>query len=233
MAMCLARSMFALVATVVAIVSLAGFAGCTDRADLSRRHGGERNPATTAATVTVATPHRSTPVPETTPAPAQAWNPHVEPLRLMLLLTDKGFYIRSRHGPECPEGVPEDARLCIRALDGNYTAARLKRLQHHLWYLFASKYKDLRHFAGPDDRRAILVVPEPAILYEDVVRVVDVIGEIPADATNVPLAHAIPAGGCTMKWDGDAWRFDAVGGVSTREAACMYDRVSLAMMSGH
>ena len=154
-------------------------------------------------------------------------------LNLSLVMTDKGFYIKSRFGSECPEGVAEDAKLCFPKREGKYTDKVLKDLQHHMWYLYASKYKSDEFYSSPDERHSITLIPEPTVKYEDIVRTLDSIREIPGDARNPPVKHAIPSGGCSMEYDRKAssWGFKEKGGVSVKELACMYYRVTLALGS--
>ncbi|MFH2009965.1 MAG: biopolymer transporter ExbD [bacterium] len=156
-----------------------------------------------------------------------------EALNLSLVMTDKGFYIKSRHGSECPEGVSADAKLCFPKKEGKYTDKVLKELQHHMWYLYASKYKDPSSYAVPDEKHSLTLIPEPTIKYDDIVRTLDAIREIPRDARNPPVKHSIPGGGCAMKYDrkSGGWGFLDKGGVSIKESACMYYRVTLALGS--
>jgi len=156
-----------------------------------------------------------------------------EALNLSLVMTDKGYYIKSRHGSECPEGVADSDRLCFPKQDGKYTDAVLLKLQHHLWYLFANKYKDPESYATPEEKYTITVIPEPTVKYEDLVRTLDILREIPTGAKNPAPKVPVPASGCTLKFmkGANAWGFEEKGGVSTREAACMYYRVTLALGS--
>jgi hypothetical protein len=154
-------------------------------------------------------------------------------LELALVMTDQGFYLKSRHGAECPEGVSADAKLCFPKKEGKYTDYVLKQLQHHLWYLFGSKYKDPDSYASPAERHSITLIPEPTIKYDDIVRTLDIIREIPRDAKYPPVKHDIPASGCAMKRDPKTKRYSfiEVGGESVRDTACMYFRVTLALGS--
>lgn len=155
-----------------------------------------------------------------------------EALNLVLVMTEKGYYLKSRHGSECPEGVSESDRLCFPKQDGKFTDEVLRKLQHHLWYLFATKYKDPESYATPEERWAITLTPEPTVRYEDIVATLDVIREIPADA-KPPPKMAIPASGCAMSYirEQQSWGFEERSGVSVKEAACMYYRVTLALGS--
>lgn len=165
-------------------------------------------------------------------APTNA-TPQKEALGLTLVMTDQGIYLKSRHGGECPAGVAESSRLCFRREGGQLTQGVLTKLQGHLWTLFARKYKDESNYAVPADRHAITVVPEPTVRYEDIVRVLDTIREVPANAKDPPLAQPVPPGGCTLVHDqkGGGWGFSQSGGVSVQDTACMYHRVTLALGS--
>jgi hypothetical protein len=119
-----------------------------------------------------------------------------EALNLTLVVTDKGFYVKSRHGSECPEGVSDDAKLCFAKKEGKFTDDLLKRLQYHLWFLFAGKYKSDEHYATPDEKHAITIIPEPTVKYEDLVKIMDMCREVPGDAKNPPLKHTVSQMGC-------------------------------------
>jgi biopolymer transport protein ExbD len=148
-------------------------------------------------------------------------------LNLALVMTDKGFYIKSRHGSECPEGVASDAKLCFPKQEGKYTDKVLKDLQHHLWYIYASKYKSVDNYATPAEKHSITLIPEPTVKYEDIVRTLDAIREIPVDAKNPPVKHTVPTSGCSLTHENGAWAFKG----DVEETACMYYRVTMALGS--
>ncbi len=156
-----------------------------------------------------------------------------EALNLSLVMTDKGFYIKSRHGAECPEGVSADKKLCFPKKEGKFTEKVLQELQLHMWYLYASKYKDPSSYATPEEKHTITLIPEPTIKYDDIVRTLDMIREIPRNPRNPPVKHAIPISGCSMKYNrkSGGWGFLESGGVSVKQTACMYFRVTLALGS--
>ena len=156
-----------------------------------------------------------------------------EALNLSLVMTDKGYYIKSRHGSECPEGVAESDRLCFPKKEGKFTDEVLQKLQAHLWYLFANKYKDPESYATPEEKYSITLIPEPTVKYEDIVRTLDTIREIPVNAKNPAPKMAVPVSGCAMKYikESNGWGFEEKSGVSIKEAACMYYRVTLALGS--
>ncbi|MFH2005730.1 MAG: biopolymer transporter ExbD [bacterium] len=155
-----------------------------------------------------------------------------ESLNLALVITDQGFYLKSKNGAECPPGVAQSDKLCFRRQEGRLTDKVLKSLQHHLWKLYASKYKH-HPFSQAGERHAITVIPEPNVSYDDLVRTFDVIREVPKDATNPPLSAVIPAGGCAMVYDrkGSRWGYQESGGTSVQDTACMYHRITLALGS--
>ena len=59
--------------------------------------------------IMVETPHRSR-------VPGKP--PPKQPLNLALIITDQGFYLKSKNGPECPAGMNQDAKLCFRRTEG-------------------------------------------------------------------------------------------------------------------
>jgi len=158
--------------------------------------------------------------------------PPKERLDLTLVLTDRGFYLKSAKGSECPPGVAQDKKLCFSREDGKVTPKVLKALQLHLWRLYASKYKDFR-YANPDDRHAITVTPEPNVQYEDLVKTLDTIREVPTNPTDPPLQAAVPTSGCALVYDrkGATWGYTNHGGNSVKDTACMYHRITLALGS--
>jgi hypothetical protein len=160
-------------------------------------------------------------------------SPPKDALDLTLVVTDQGLYLKSRHGAECPEGVTGDDRLCFRRQGGKLTDAVLRSLQHHLWFLHASKYRGEEAYASPEERHAIAILPEPGVRYEELVRILDVVREVPADARNPPVKRPPPSGGCQQVYDrkAGAWAFRQTGGESVKDAACMYHRITLALGS--
>lgn len=154
-------------------------------------------------------------------------------LNLSLVMTDKGYYIKSRFGSECPEGVSGDARLCFPKREGKYTDKVLKDLQLRLWKLFADKYKDPSNYTTPEQRHSITLIPEPTVKYDDIIRTLDAIREIPTDAKDPPLKQTVDPGGCSLVHDkkSGAWGFATSRGVSVRDSSCMYYRVTLALGS--
>lgn len=157
--------------------------------------------------------------------------PARESLDLTLVMTGQGYYLKSRHGAECPVGVTQDDRLCFRRDGGQLDEALLKKLQHHLWGLFARKYRGEEHYALASERHSITVVPEPDVRYEDIVRTLDAIRDIPADAKDPPPPLPVPPSGCSLRYDtrSGAWAHGQQGGVSVQDSACMYHRVIFAL----
>lgn len=153
-------------------------------------------------------------------------------LDLTLVLTNEGYYLKSSQGSECPAGVAADRKLCFKREDGKLTPKVLKSLQLHLWKLYASKYKSFG-FPHPDDRHAITVTPEPNVPYDDLVKTLDTIREVPRNPTDPPLQMALPSGGCALVYDrkGATWGYSQSGGSSVKDTACMYHRITLALGS--
>ncbi len=165
--------------------------------------------------------------------PTRPDTPIKDSLDLTLVITDQGYYLKSRHGAECPPGVAPNRKLCFRRQDGKITPALLKDLQHHLWYLFANKYRGDDNYRTPEERHHLTVVPEPTVRYDEIVRTLDAVRDIPADATDPKPAVAVPPGGCALTRDKKSgrWAFADKAGNSVRDAACMYYRVTLALGS--
>ncbi len=155
-----------------------------------------------------------------------------ERLDLTLVLTNEGYYLKSSKGSECPSGVAQDRKLCFKRQDGKLTPKVLKSLQLHLWRLYASKYKNFA-YANPDDKHAITVTPEPNVPYEDLVKTLDTIREIPNNPTDPPLQVAVPSSGCALVYDrkNANWGYNQQAGTSVKDTACMYHRITLALGS--
>lgn len=155
-----------------------------------------------------------------------------ERLDLTLVLTNEGYYLKSSKGSECPAGVAADRKLCFKREDGKLTPKVLKDLQLHLWRLYAAKYKSFP-FPHPDDKHAITVTPEPNVPYDDLVKTLDTIREVPRNPTDPPLQMALPSGGCSLVYDrkGATWGYNTHGGSSVKDTACMYHRITLALGS--
>lgn len=158
--------------------------------------------------------------------------PAKEKLNLTLVLTNQGFYLKSAKGSECPPGVSQDRKLCFKREDGKLTPKVLTALQLHLWRLYASKYKNYQ-FRNPADRHAITVTPEPNVAYEDLVKTLDAIREVPTKPTDPPLQASVPSSGCSLVYDRKAatWGYNTHDGISVQDTACMYHRVTLALGS--
>jgi biopolymer transport protein ExbD len=170
-----------------------------------------------------------------TPRSSRLPNPGPEPPRpaldLTLVVTDQGLYLKSRFGAECPEGVSGEDKLCFRRKQGKLDDATLKALQQHLWFLHASRYQGEESYASPEERYAITLISEPTVKYEDLIRIMDVVRDIPADARNPPVKHVVPTSGCQLSFDRKtaAWGFRASGTATVKETACMYYRITLAL----
>ncbi len=155
-------------------------------------------------------------------------------LNLTVVMTGKGYYIKSRFGSECPPGkTGGDEKLCFRnKVKGKFSAATIKALQNHLWYLYAKKYRSPQYYEDEKtDRHTITLVPQHDIKYEDVVKTLDAMREIPKGAKDPPSPKDIPPGGCQMAFDARThrWLVGGKGKGDTLEKACMYHMVTLAI----
>ncbi len=161
-------------------------------------------------------------------------SPPPNPIGLTLVISTKGLFLKSKHGSECPKGVVAKQEQCFAAgRDGQFSAVTLKKMQHHLWYLYAAKYK----LAGGADadlaRHSITVAPKANVPYARVTRVLNVIRDIPRDAKNPPVKYTVPSGGCQMPYNAKTrtWDFSNSGGITILKNACMYHKVTLALGS--
>ncbi|MFH2005557.1 MAG: hypothetical protein ABI333_03110 [bacterium] len=153
-------------------------------------------------------------------------------LNLTLVMTDQGYILKSRHGLECPPSRKvRPGKVCFPTYNSRYDDNTIQLLRHHLWYLFAKKYRDPKHYLDPANRHNLVIVPEPTIRYDDIVRTMDAVREIPRDATNPKVGHTIPAGGCSVRRDAktNRWVLSKPDGVSVLRTACMYHRITLAL----
>lgn len=148
------------------------------------------------------------------------------PLALTVVMTKKGYYLKSRHGAECPDPQPQPAAVCFPVDKGGFAAAA-RKLSHHLWFLYAKKYKDTTHWNNdPEIRSTITVVPAPRIPIRDVVLTLDAVREVPKDAKNPPLPKNLPKSGCASEFDRKTseWRLKKKSG-----PACMFHNAVLAL----
>lgn len=154
-----------------------------------------------------------------------------EALDLTLVMTRQGYFLSSSHGVECPAETIAEDRLCFRRKGGALDDELLRSLKHHLWSLFARKYKGEEHYAMPADRHSITLIPEPDLPYEDIVRTLDAIRDIPSDAKDPPPPLHVPAGGCALEHDPKTgeWTHGSKRGINVLDSACMYHRVTLAL----
>ncbi len=156
-----------------------------------------------------------------------------EALDLTVVMTGRGYYIKSRFGSECPPGKGEvEENLCFRNKeDGKFTTEIVEELQNHMWYLFAKKYEASHYYENPRvDRHTITLTPQFDVKYEDVIRTLDALREIPTRATD-PKPPSVPPGGCRMEFDRGAGSWFVTGGAKgdAAEQACMYHLVTLAI----
>jgi biopolymer transport protein ExbD len=156
-------------------------------------------------------------------------------LNLSVVMTGKGYYVKSRFGSECPPGKKtSDEKLCFALKEKNkFTAQDIKKLQKHLWYLFAKKYKSSQFYENEKtERHTITLVPQHDIKYEAIVETLDAMREIPLDAENPKPPSNVPAGGCAMGFDKATGGWFVKGAKKSGAAvdrACMYHLVTLAI----
>lgn len=157
--------------------------------------------------------------------------PGKPPLHLTVVMTTKGFLLKSRFGSECPPYDSDKVRLCYATEGGKYTPAVFRKLQLQLWRLFAQKYRDDLFHATPEEKWAITFIADPTIRFGDVIHALDAMREIPGNATQPKVRHRVPLSGCAMRYDRAAgsWGFAEMGGGSVRELGCMYYRVIFAL----
>lgn len=155
-------------------------------------------------------------------------------LNLTVVMTGKGYYVKSRFGSECPPGQSgEDAKLCFRNKErGKFTVEIVRKLQHHMWYLFKKKYASSSFYEdAKTDRHTLTLVPQHDVKYGDLVTTLDALREIPADAKDPKSPADIPPAGCRMAYDRKirAWHVKGSKGEDATEKACMFHLVTLAI----
>ncbi len=155
-------------------------------------------------------------------------------LNLTVVMTDKGYYVKSRFGSECPPGTSGgDEKLCFRNKEkGKFADSTIKALQLHLWYLFKKKYASATYYEDPKtDRHTITLVPQHDIKYRDIIRTLDAMREIPTDAKDPPPPKNVPKSGCQMVMNAQShkWMVQGTKGEDITEQACMYYLVTLAI----
>lgn len=149
-------------------------------------------------------------------------------LELELRLTPAGLALSTRHGSACPAKLKDSTRICFPAPPGAIPSTVLRDLKLHLWLLHW-ELREEKHYALYQERKELIVAPDPARSYGDLVRVLDAVREYPRDAANPPVKHVIPRQGCTMYFHRESgdWRFKETEGLSPNDTACMYHRVKL------
>ncbi|MCD6499665.1 MAG: biopolymer transporter ExbD [Deltaproteobacteria bacterium] len=155
-------------------------------------------------------------------------------LNLTVIMTGKGYYVKSRFGSECPPGkAGGEEKLCFRNKEkGKFTADTIRALQLHLWYLYKRKYGSSQYYEDEKmDHHSITLVPQHDVKYEAVVKTLDALREIPAGAKDPPSPTNMPASGCRMTFDKKAhtWMVQGAKGEDVTERACMYHLVTLAI----
>jgi hypothetical protein len=150
------------------------------------------------------------------------------PLALTVIMTKKGYYLKSRHGVECPDPKPQPGAVCFPVDKAGFASAA-RKLSNHLWFLFAKKYKDPSHWNNdPGIRSTITVVPAPRIPIRDVVVTLDAVREVPKDAKNPPVPKNLSKSGCAFEFDRKTseWRLK-----KKSRPACMFHNAVLALGS--
>jgi biopolymer transport protein ExbD len=155
-------------------------------------------------------------------------------LNLTVVMTGKGYYVKSRFGSECPPGKSGgEEKLCFANKEkGKFNTEIIKKMQHHMWYLFAKKYKSSQFYENEKvERHTITLVPQHDIKYKDVVKTLDALREIPIDAKDPKPPSNVPAGGCRMAYDRavGGWFVEGSKKGNVMERACMYHLVTLAI----
>jgi len=155
-------------------------------------------------------------------------------LNLTVVMTGKGYYVKSRFGSECPPGRGGgEEKLCFRNKEkGKFTADTIKKLQYHLWFLYKRKYSSAQYYEDEKiDHHSITLVPQHDVKYEAVVKTLDAMREIPIHAKDPPAPTNVPASGCRMHFDKQShlWAVQGAKGEDATERACMYHLVTLAI----
>ena len=158
-------------------------------------------------------------------------------LGLTLVMTPNGYYVKSRFGSECPPGASGDnEKLCFRLKEkGKFDSESVRRLSLHMWHLHKVKYASAQYYKNPQvDRHAYTLVPQHDVRYEDIVKTLDALREIPITAENPPPPKGVPPGGCRMTFERNKreWFVKGKRGEDLTDRACMYHLVTLAVGAG-
>lgn len=143
-------------------------------------------------------------------------------LNLTLVLTEKGYYLKSRYGAECTDD-PDGPRMCAEWKSDRTQA--LSHLARRLRHLFLTKYGHPRFWRYSQRLRGtITFVPENSTRFGDLIRVLEILRDLPAESG----AAAGSGQGCRMRLDPgtSAWKVD-----EAARKECMYPHVVLAMGS--
>ena len=169
--------------------------------------------------------------PKSKPGPACGKSPGAKQiLRLTLHLTNGGIFLRSNFGLECPRPKPGRRPCFPFARHGVATTERLKQVQHHLWYLFANKYHDGKHYFSDLDRHALTIRAAADVRYGTLIRVLDAIREIPRDAAQPPVPANLPRAGCTVYgMPSGGTRLPRMSAPAGYAEACLYYRITLTL----
>jgi biopolymer transport protein ExbD len=144
-----------------------------------------------------------------------------------------GYFLKSYFGSECPpkkNGDPVGYGICFSTKEkGRFTKEMAKKLQHHMWYLFAKKFKSSRFYENEKvERHEITLVPQRSIKYKYVIQTLDALREIPTDATNPKSPSNVPADGCRLTYDRSENQWMPKHH-KAKYQGCMYHRVILAV----
>lgn len=144
------------------------------------------------------------------------------PLNLTLLLTEKGYYLKTRYGSECSDDPGSDSRrLCFRWTRDK--AETFKHLARRLFHLFSVKYAHPRFWRfRPDLRGSSTLVPVYTTRFQDVIRAMEILRDLPNKDGAPPAAGK----NCRMRMAHETKRW-----VCDRatKSFCMYPYVTLAV----
>lgn len=155
-------------------------------------------------------------------------------LNLTVVMTEKGYYVKSRFGSECPAGQrSEEGTLCFRNKEkGKFSTEIIKKLQHHMWYLYKKKYASSQFYDdAATDKHSITLVPQHDVKFDALVQTLDALREIPIDAKDPKPPSNVPRAGCRLTFERKTRSWHVLGSKKedTTEKACMYHLVTLAI----
>jgi len=142
-------------------------------------------------------------------------------LNLMLVITPRGYLLRSALGRECP-GKSSEHGLCaewkgLADFQGPAGQKAVEGLARHLHNLYTRKYADPRFWNyNPALRDGITIVPDPLTPFQVLVRFMEAVRDAPG----------VSSSGCRMTMDPKTGRW-FVG--QKGRPACMYPHMVLAI----